>query len=49
MTGVSKARARAGSAAADWVSEVCICVAVKSGFTLQKVIATELAGTDIRS
>ena len=40
---VSKARAKIGSAVAHCVPKVRICVSVKPGFILHKVIAAELA------
>ncbi len=36
----------AGNDAADCIPKVLIVVAVKSGFVMQKVMATELIGTD---
>jgi hypothetical protein len=49
MTGTRRGMAGIGIVAADWVLEVLMCVAVKSGLLLQKVTTKELAGTDCGS
>ena len=41
------ARACTGSDTADWVPDVLMCVAVKSGFAAQRMTTAEFMGADI--
>jgi hypothetical protein len=43
------ARGGTGSDAADWVPDVLMCVAVKSGLAAHKVMVDKLTGSDIES
>jgi len=46
---MSEARARSGSATADWAPGVLMCVALKSGFAMERLMAAKFMGADIGS